>query len=1212
MYHRDVGTRARSLASAWAAALACAVVHAHAAPNDRSKPAADPSVLNTTPATTPTTSTVRAASETAIVAKPTAKPGAKQRAGGAGSGSATLTGPGGRPAVNGPKLPDALRKQLEKQLEARIDRDVTQIKSLRGEAIGLLGTFVVETPREAREMPEALLRLGELKWELEREQFVERFKAWEAKPVDQRGPSIDPNFQPSRDLFARVLKDYPWFNQYDLALYIDGFLAYEQGKQDEALDRFNRILKDFPRSRFVADAHMARAEALFNGKYDYQAALVEYEEVLKYKNSELYGLALFKSAWCMWRLGRSEEAAKRFVSVFEVTDTSSGAAKGNAAQRKQLDELQAEALKYLVEVFTEDEKNTAQDVYGFLTKIGGDRFAGKVVRALAVQFYDQAHYDRGIEAYELLLKLEPASSDAGGWVAQIAQGYNAIEDWPKLRVTYERAVTGYTAGSAWAKTQGDPAVVARTSADIEKQLKEHALQLHAKAQKDKTSRAEFEGAAGLYSVYLSKFDTEKGAYQIHYYLGEIYFHHLDKGNAAATEYMAAARAMPKDEALAPLAEPLKTQRHDAIYNAIAALEKVRFGELEGRRKQRVGEGGSAFQETEADKKFAEALELYAQLYPTDPALPELFFRQGRQYYDYGVYDSAVKIWGSLLEKFPRSQYALAAGELILDSFNRAKNYENIETWARRLKSAPAFASDANQKKLDTLIVQAVFKQGEQKAAAGEHGDAARAYLRAAKEFPNDPRAAQACVNAELEAQKAGDTETLKEGAKLVTGKAYATKPESPHGAWIAAATFQSMGLFAESAEFHEAIAGLADRDHPNYQKYEHAKDAAYNAVVLRVATGEHDKAIANGNRFLAQYGTTADADEVVFLMGKAHQNAGRNKEAADLDRRYLARSKNQDHRVQGWVLLATALAKNNDDKGADDALKAAVDIGKHRRADLGPEGKYAAAHARYMEGERVLERFDKIQISGDVKQLSGRLKQKAELLKSASAVFLDVVSLGVAEWTTAALYQIGRTYETFSKSLKDAPPPSGLSDADKEAYQTQIDEFVVPIEERSLDAYENGWKKAIELQIYNQWTAKMREALGRLNAELYPPFKETGFDIRSQGPMPLPPLIDSPRRGGEKAALGTVATKPANKPATGIEDKKEKPAATPSPSSSLSPAPASAPGKKTTSSGGAGGSMVPDDEAALATPSPTPSASPPASHPADAPKKPAPKKKGTK
>src|SRR6185369_7213785 len=273
-------------------------------------------------------------------------------------------------------------------------------------------------------------------------------------------------------------------------------------------------------------------------------------------------------------------------------------------------------------------------------------------------------------------------------------------------------------------------------------------------------------------------------------------------------------------------------------------------------------------------------------------------------------------------------------------------------WARRLKTAPAFASDANQKKLDALIVQAVFKQGEQKSQSGDHLGAAKAYLRAAKEFPKDPRAAQACVNSELAAQKAGDHQTLREGAQLVTGKDYRDKPESPQGAWIAATTFQSLGLFAESADFHEAIAGLADKDHPHYQRFEHSKDAAFNAVVLRVATGETDKAIANGNRYLQQHGSSSESDEVVFQMGKAHQNAGRNKEAADLYRRYVSHAKNQDHRVQGYVLLAQALPTN--DKSGDEALRSAVDIGKHRKGELGPDGKYAAAHARYMEGERIL------------------------------------------------------------------------------------------------------------------------------------------------------------------------------------------------------------------------------------------------------------------
>jgi tetratricopeptide (TPR) repeat protein len=193
----------------------------------------------------------------------------------------------------GPRIPEHLRKALEAQIARRIERDIAGQKELRREAMGLLETFIKEESPSAREMPEALMRLGELYWETEREQFVLRFQAWEKRPIDQRGALADPNYDRARALFARVLKDYKNFEQYDLALYVDGFLATEQGKEDEALVRWNRILAEFPRSRFVPDAHMARAEAAFNGKYDYAGALVEYEKVLQYQQSDLYGLALF-------------------------------------------------------------------------------------------------------------------------------------------------------------------------------------------------------------------------------------------------------------------------------------------------------------------------------------------------------------------------------------------------------------------------------------------------------------------------------------------------------------------------------------------------------------------------------------------------------------------------------------------------------------------------------------------------------------------------------------------------------------------------------------------------------------------------------------------------------------------------------------------------------------------------------------------------------
>jgi tetratricopeptide (TPR) repeat protein len=1045
-------------------------------------------------AASPVPDTIKPAAERSVTGGPTRKP--------VGRGVVSDGGSSGEPAIRGPKIPEALRAHLKARLDARVQADLQQSKALRAEAIDLLTKFVGETPREAREMPEALVRLSELQWENERERFVERFEAWDKKPVDQRGPAPELDYKVARDLLARVLKDYPWFEQTDLALYVDGFLAFEQGKEDEARDRFERILREYPRSRFVPDAHMAKAEAIFNGKFDYAGALAEYEQVLSFKakiDPALYGLALFKSAWCYWRLGNNDEAAKRFVGVFEATDVSGGGKNATAAERKQLDELQEEALRYVVEVFTEDEKNTAQDLYNFLTKIGGERFSGKIVRRLAEQYYDQAHYERGIEAYELLLKLEPTSRDAGRWVLQVAAGYNAIEDYPRLKTTFQRALDEYTAGGPWSRTQGDPANVSATTAAVEQSLREDALALHAKAQKDKTSRAEFEGAVGLYDVYLSKFDKEPKAYEVQFSVGEIDFFRLDRNLDAATHYMAAAKGIPATEKTGPLAD----MRHDALYNALVALSR----EMDAKQqKKQTGE-------TEADKKYAEALDLYAQYYPNDPQLPAMFYRQGKYYFDNANYDSAVKIWGMLLEKFPNSEQARDAGDSILESFSRAKNYENIETWARRLKALPSFSGAKQQERLDALIVQAVFKQGEQKAAAGDHAAAAAAYLRAAKEFPKDQRAAQACVNAEQEAKIGGDVKTLQEAAQLAMGPQYRDRPESPGGAWIATTTLQAMGLFADAADIAEQMASLGDKDHPNYAKYEHEKDASYNAVVLREATGQNDRAVLDGNKFLQSYGTAPEADEVVFQMGRAHQNAGRAKDAAELYKRYITRAKNLDHRAQGLVLLAQAQIKIGDERGAAASLDDAVTLGKKRSRDLTADGKYAAAHARYMQGERILAKFEQITIQGDVKQLKARLKQKTELLKDAAKVFLDCVSMGVAEWTTGSLYQIGHMYEAFGKALRDSPPPPEVKTDDQKAdYQSQIEEFAVPMEERSLDAYENGWKKALDLGIYNQWTGKMRDALGRLNSELYPPFKETGFEVRSQGPLPLPAMIEAPNR----------------------------------------------------------------------------------------------------
>jgi TolA-binding protein len=990
------------------------------------------------------------------------------------------------------QIPERLRKALAKKIDRRIEKNILESKKLRVEAMGLLSKFIEESPADTPEMPEALLRMGELEWEEGRDKFLEEFKRWEKTPADVRNDPPTPNYAKPRARFLRVLKNYKGFSQYDLALYVDGFLANEEGKFEDALGRFNKIIEWFPKSRFIPDAHMVRAEYEFTKDApNYETAYREYEIVLKYKDTDLYDLALFKSAWTLWRLGRSEEAAQRFLKVFQATETDR---KGKS--RQELDELQQEALKNLVAVFVEDEKNSAEDMFKFLVKAGGDKFAGRIVRALAEAFYDQSHYERGIEAYKLLIKLEPTSPACNEYMLKVAQGHSTLEAWKELEADYKLLVKDYVApvqepgkpkpaSSGWVQVQTAATLAAAEKAS-EKQMREDAVGLHAKAQADKTSKGEYQAAAALYKVYLSRFGKRPEAYDVNYNLGEINFYHLNNAAGSAEAYLAAVRMNPRG----PLSRT-------ALYNALAALEVARAAEFEASKT-----AGKKQEETPTDRTLTEAMELYIKTYPTDKQIPELLFRQGKLYYDYQVYDPAVRQWGLLLEKYPNDKYAAGAGELILDSFNKSEDYGNIETWARRLKSAPSFQTPEQQARLNGLIVGAMFKLGEQFANKGEHEKSAAAYLRAAKEFPKEPRSAQAAVNAEVEARRAADLATLSAAAKILVDN-HRNRDEAAEGVWIAATTYQEVGLFSEAANYHAVITD-------SWPKNQHHKDAAYNAVLLRTTVGEHDKAIESGQKFKKYYPRDESADEVTFLMGKAHEKADKKAEAAALYDAYSRSARSVSSQIEALVRLATV--KQNDERASSAALDRAMQLYKTRKNAVDDRGKYYAAKARYMQGEIILKKFQEVKIEGDPKQLKERLKKKAELLKKAAETFLSTAEIGAAEWTTAALYQIGVTYESFSKALLGSPPPDNLNADEKELYTQAIDEFVVPIEERSLEAYESGWRKAIELGIFNSWTAKMREALGRLNSELYPPLKEQGFEIRSQGPSRLPPLIDATRR----------------------------------------------------------------------------------------------------
>src|SRR5262249_7336739 len=242
--------------------------------------------------------------------------------------------------------------------------------------------------------------------------------------------------------------------------------------------------------------------------------------------------------------------------------------------------------------------------------------------------------------------------------------------------------------------------------------------------------------------------------------------------------------------------PVGKYHKDALLQAMGAFEKLR------QPVKTAAAGGGKREITDSDRKFAEAADLYATLFPNDKEIVTVIYKNGQFFYDYGDYDEAVKRVGLIVEKYPNDANAGPAGDQILDALNKGKDYENIETWARRLKKTKPFAQRSEQDRLDRLIVDAVFKSGEKYAGGGKYEQAAGFFLRIPKEYPNHPKSAQALNNAGAALEKAKRPEDAAFAYKQLVEK-YPQAPQAPDAAFIIARLYEGIAYYAKPAEYYE-------------------------------------------------------------------------------------------------------------------------------------------------------------------------------------------------------------------------------------------------------------------------------------------------------------------------------------------------------------------------------------------------------------------------
>ena len=752
---------------------------------------------------------------------------------------------------------DGAEKTLPPILQQALEEKEVQVTEARREAIKLLEAYLRENPSgsagfRAKEQAEALYKLAELYWEESKEVYLEKMGRYQAAvsachadrsecPKVPHRPPTDRSVAGAGGLPAahRQVPQVPQDRHGHLPLRL---LAARPGQKiGESIKYFQIILDKYPRSRYIADAWMAIAEYRFYEQQDYKSSLEAYEKVLKHPKSTLYDLALFKTAWCYWKLGDTTKSAQRFKDVLDLAKKKAGRTE---AEQKRAEELQGEALDYLVELFTEDDTKTARDAFEFLAQIGGKQYSRKVLKQLADTVFDQTRYERAVEAYRLLIELDPNAADAPDYAGKIVEGYQLLGDIKTAVAEMRKLASDYGGRSAWATANQRPPQDRRARAHDGRGAHPRPGQDDARRGAGRTrrpprsstriaTRAPPRPTSSTWPTSPTRPTPPSCA-----------------TCAPTSSTSSSASTRTPGASTWPSARPSRS----------ASTTRTRCSRRWARSRRcasrSAGSARGKREITDSDRQFGEAADLYATLFPNDKEIVTVIYKNGQFFFDYGDYDEAIKRFGLIVERYPDDPNAGAAGDRILQALNKAKDYENIESWARRLKKTKAFASKDEQERLDKLIVGAVMKSGEKYAASGKYDKAAAFFLRVPKEYPSDGNAPKALNNAAVVYEKAKKQDEAVAAYKQLADK-YPAASEAPEALFTAARIEENIAYYDKAAGLYEQLAA-------KYPQNAHAADALRSAGVLRQSLGQHDRAIKHYGEYAKRYKDRPDAKDVAF------------------------------------------------------------------------------------------------------------------------------------------------------------------------------------------------------------------------------------------------------------------------------------------------------------------------------------------------------------
>lgn len=887
------------------------------------------------------------------------------------------------------------------------------------------------------------------------------------------------NTAEAKDFNRRAIQLYEWFERdfpkdekMDQALFFLGYNYFEMGDTHKGAQYYLRLNKQFPTSPFVGESHFSLGEYFFDNE-KWTDAYKEYTYVIKDKKHRLNTFALYKGSWCLFRLGKTQQA----LSYLEyIIKSAKYEAEASSQSRRAINKnrLEQEALRDIVIFYAE--ARAASEANGYFRELLGDGDIIPYLEKLAYYYSDKGGKDDARDVFKMLIAERPDSPRAFDWQYQIVQNYFYAKNSPKFREELYVWIKNFAPNTPWFEAnKANKELIENSNKMRETTLRNYVMQQHQTAQNSKAAgpmKAAYEG----YGFYLEEFGSSPVGSDMHFYFAELLYD-MKRYDEAAVQYKWLVDNAPQSKF-----------SDKAAGNLILSLEKSVPSDNE--LQKRVENSLDPLPLDPKVERFIKASQWYIGKYPKAEKAPEIKFRIGRLYYMHNQFDEATKVFREIVQIYPKTKYAEYSANLLLDIFNLRKDYAGLEKAGAELLAVQSIANSKVGVEIKNVMEKASFKRGQDLEVEKKYAESAQAFESFAKTNPRSELATTAIFNAGVNYERAGMvTAAIAMYNQVLNSRDSKMEANKPKVRRLLAKLYQDAGNFEEAARLYK----IAAKENP---KDPLAPNFIYNTALLNEALGKNDAAIRSYEEFIGMAKRKSETVDALYSVATLHRKANHISAAIDKYQDYLsAGASNPEKVVEAHYWISDLMKRKRQVTESEKWARKTIAV-QRRLGGSQKHGAQYAAKLKFNDALLTFAEYKRARISANPAKQKETLDKKIAALGKLNKELAEVIQYDSAEEIVSSLSLLGESNLHMYEAIMAVPVPGGLNAEETKQYKAGVEQMSSPFVTKAKESFKLAVDRGWELEVYNEGYHIAMDQYSRLAPGAFYNNGELGSDVR--------------------------------------------------------------------------------------------------------------------